>query len=99
MVSEFNQSSSLQEIVTSLRTGQKWIIEGFRDWLKTGDFSEQHRQKFDAGMDRWEMLENVFRTTGATECIWGQGKKCPLDSPVCCAACEGPAEAAEPQMF
>ena len=84
------QISSLQEIVTSLRKGQKWLTESFRDWLAGGEFTQVDQQRFDAGMAKWEGLERLFQTTNPTACIWGSNKKCPIDAPVVCGPCESP---------
>lgn len=87
---EYNHKSSLQEIVESLRKGQKWLTVEFREWRNGKEYSDKELRLFNAGIAKWEQMDRLFQTTEPRACIWGMNKKCPNDAPIVCFACETP---------
>ena len=89
---ESSLSTSAKVLLRRLRAGQRWLTEQHRLWL-ADDPKAATDERFSWSLAAWDAMEQVFRCSGYTGCIWGPDGHCPDDAPVICDGCLGKAEA------
>lgn len=81
----------IERLRTRLQGGQQWLATEHQRWL-LGDTQAATDERFSRALAGWDALERVFRCTGYTSCIWGEGKACPEDAVALCDGCVGGVE-------
>ena len=79
---------NIERLGGRLQVGQQWLARQHGRWLADDPQAATNGQ-FSRALAGWDALERVFRSTGYTGCIWGQGKSCPEESVVRCDGCVG----------